>query len=56
MPGGIMPGDIMPGDIMPGDVAGTGGSGPRIGVEGRNEGGSELDVGLGECESAPMLL
>jgi hypothetical protein len=36
---------------------GAGGSGARIiGVEGRSEGGSELFVGLGECESAPMLL
>jgi len=41
---------------MPGGPDGTGGSGARIGVEGRSEGGSELDVGLGECESAPMLL
>jgi hypothetical protein len=36
---------------------GAGGSGARImGVEGRNDGGNELFVGLGECESAPMLL
>jgi hypothetical protein len=36
---------------------GAGGNGARIiGVEGRSDGGSELDAGLGECESAPMLL
>jgi hypothetical protein len=35
---------------------GAGGSGARIiGVDGRSDGGIEL-VGLGECESAPMLL
>jgi hypothetical protein len=35
---------------------GTGGSGALpIGVDGRSDGGREL-VGLGECESAPMLL
>jgi hypothetical protein len=49
MPCGAMPG------FIPCGLAGTGGSGARIGVEGRRLGGSELDVGLGACES-PMLL
>jgi hypothetical protein len=35
---------------------GTGGRGARMGVDGRSEGGIELDVALGACESVPMLL
>jgi hypothetical protein len=48
---------IIPACPIPGCMAGAGGRGARIiGVDGRIDGGSELDVGLGACESAPMLL